>query len=51
MKTILWFLFGAIFTPLFVLAMMWLISFAAIKQLVCIIHKEYVVARKEFYKL
>jgi hypothetical protein len=50
MKTVLWFLFGAVFTPLFVLVMIWLISFAAIKQIIYTIHKEYVVARKEFYK-
>jgi hypothetical protein len=47
----LWFLFGAVFTPLFVLAMIWLIAFAAIKQIIRTIHKEYVAARKEFYKL
>jgi len=50
MKTILWFLFGAVFTPLFVLVTIWLIMFAAIKQIIRTIHKEYVAARRDFYK-
>jgi hypothetical protein len=51
MKTVLWFSFGAVFTPLFVLVMLWLISFAAIKQIIFTIYKEYIAAKKEFYKL
>jgi hypothetical protein len=50
MKTVLWFSFGAVFTPLFVLVMIWLISFAALKQIIYTIHKEYVATKKAFYK-
>lgn len=51
MKTVLLFSFGAVFTPLFVLVMLWLISFAAIKQIIRTIHKEYIAVDKESYKL
>ena len=51
MKTVLLFLFGAVFTPLFVLVMLWLILFAAIKQIVYTIYKEYIASDKESYKL
>lgn len=51
MKQILMFLFGSLWTPLFVFAIIWLISYYAIKQIGYVIHNEYVAAQKEFYKL
>jgi hypothetical protein len=51
MKQFLIFLFALVFPVLFIMYFLWAVTWKIIKDCYAYIKKEYVAARKEFYKL